>query len=64
MGRLNMGWVYQCPLYIRKGPPAKACGLRIDFCKPKLEELSINDASKLCPELLDFCIEGFCSSIG
>ena len=46
------------------GSPAKVCGLCIDSCKSKQEEFSINDAPKLCSELLDLCIEGFCSSIG
>ena len=47
-----------------KGSPAKACGLSIDSRKSKQEEFSVNDTSKLRPELFDFSIERFCCSIG
>ena len=46
------------------GSPAKACGLSIDSRKSKQEEFSVNDTSKLRPELFDFSIERFCRSIG
>ena len=46
------------------GSPAKACGLGIDFSKPKQEEFPVYDASELRSELFDFSIERFCRSIG
>ena len=46
------------------GSPAKVCGLSIDSRKSKQEEFSVNDTSKLRPELFDFSIERFCRSIG
>ena len=46
------------------GSPAKTCGLSIDSRKSKQEEFSVNDTSKLRPELFDFSIERFCCSIG
>ncbi len=50
--------------WIKKGSPAKPCGLSIDSRKSKQEEFSVYDASELRSELFDFSIERFSGCIG
>ena len=42
------------------GSPVKVCGLGIDLHQSEEKELTINNTSELCSEMLDLCIEGFC----
>ena len=41
----------------------KSVWLRINYSEPKKEELSVNNTSQLCSELLDFSVERFSGSI-
>ena len=41
----------------------KSVWLRINSREPKKEELSVNNTSQLCSELLDFSVKRFCGSI-
>ena len=42
------------------GSPVKVCGLGIDLHQSEEKELTVNNTSELCSEMLDLCIEGFC----
>ena len=43
-----------------EGSPVKVCGLGIDLHQSEEKELTVNNTSELCSEMLDLCIEGFC----
>ena len=47
----------------KKRITCKSVWLRINFSEPKKEELSVNNTSQLCSELLDFSVKRFSGSI-